>query len=156
MSVSAAIRPDSVNLPLFLHVLGAMGLTGTLFTVAAAMVMGRRRGGDTGGLNRFALKTVLMGVLPAFVLMRVGAQWTESQENLPKQVQDSAWLGIGYITADLGALLVLISIVLAVIGLRRIRAGEGGQAQARAVGIISILLLVAYVVTVWAMSAKPE
>ena len=30
----AAIRPDSVNLPLFLHVLGAMLLVGCLFAVA--------------------------------------------------------------------------------------------------------------------------
>jgi len=34
MSVLAAIRPGEVNLPLFLHVLGAMLLVGTLFAVA--------------------------------------------------------------------------------------------------------------------------
>jgi hypothetical protein len=134
-----------------------MLLTGALFTVATAMVMGRRRGDGESGFTRFGLKTVLIGVLPAFLLMRVGAQWTESKENLPKEVEDQAWLGIGYITADLGALLVLISVVLSVIGLRRLKAGgTGGQAQLRAIGFISIFLLVAYVVTVWAMTAKPE
>jgi hypothetical protein len=38
----AAIRPDSVNLPLFLHVLGAMLLVGSLFAVGLATVLGRR------------------------------------------------------------------------------------------------------------------
>jgi hypothetical protein len=155
VSAIAAMRPDSVNLPLFLHVLGAMLLTGTVFTVATTLLMSRRRDGDTAGLTRLGLKTVVIGVLPAYLLMRIGGQWTESEENLPKQVEDSTWLGIGYIVADLGALLVIVSIVLSVIGLRRLRAGAG-EGQARAVAIISILLLVAYVVAVWAMSAKPD
>jgi hypothetical protein len=159
MSTLAVIRADSINLPLFLHVLGAMLLTGAVFTVAAATVMSQRAGADGAGLRRFGLKTVAIGVLPAYVLMRVGAQWTESEENLPKEVEDSAWLGIGYIAADAGALLIIASVVLAVIGLRRLRAGDGaagGEGQARAVMAISILLLVAYVVAVWAMTTKPS
>jgi uncharacterized membrane protein YidH (DUF202 family) len=159
MSTLAAIRADSVNLPLFLHVLGAMLLTGTLLTVAMATVMSHRSEGDAAGLRRFGLKTVVVAVLPAYLLMRVGAQWTESEENLPKVVEDSAWLGIGYIAADVGALLIIVAIVLAAIGLRRMRASDGpagGEGQARAVAVISILLLVAYVVAIWAMSTKPD
>jgi len=153
MSILAAIRPDSVNLPLFLHVLGAMLLVGALATVASAILAGW--GGDERavGLTRFALRAIPYGVLPAYVLMRIGAQWTEAEQDYPEDFEP-AWLGIGYITADAGALLVLISIVLAVIGLRKLRAG-GGLGLGRAVGIISLLLLVAYVVAVWAMTAKP-
>ena len=68
---------------------------------------------------------------------------------------EPAWIGVGYITADAGALLILISIILSAIGLRKLRAG-GGIGLGRAVGIISILLLVAYIVAVWAMTAKPS
>ena len=159
----AAIRPDSVNFPLFLHVLGAMLLVGLLLAVVAAIVIGWRRDDPDAsvGLTRMGLWTVIAGVLPSYILMRVGAQWTESEEfgdlegTAKEAVEDSTWLGIGYITADLGALLLLISIVLAIIGLRRTRNG-GGAGLGRAVGIISALLLAAYVVAVWAMTVKPE
>ena len=153
--VIAAMRPDSVNFPLFLHVLGAMLLVGCLAAVGYATILGWRAPERAPGLGRFGLKVLLMGVLPAYILMRVGAQWTESKENLPDDYE-ATWLDIGYITADIGALLVLISIVLAAIGLRRSRANPaGGVGLARAVGVISIVLLAAYVVAVWAMTTKP-
>jgi hypothetical protein len=155
--VLAAIRPDEVNFPLLLHVLGAMLLVGTLFAVGIAFVASRRRTDEVEALalTRFALWTVIAGVLPSYVLMRIGAQWTESEENLPEEIEDSAWLGIGYITADAGALLIVISLILSAIGLRRLRTG-GGRSLAAAVGVIALLLLAAYVVAVWAMSAKPD
>jgi len=155
MSVLAAIRPDSVNLPLFLHVLGAMLLVGALFAVGLATVLGRLRPEHAPGLSRFALRTLLYGVLPAYVLMRVGAEWTEAEQNYPDDYE-AAWIDIGYITADAGALLVLISIVLSVVGLRKLRdGGDGGVRFGRIIGVISLLLLAAYLVAVWAMTAKP-
>ena len=150
----AAIRPDDVNFPLFLHVLGAMLLVGALFAVALATLLGWRRPEDAANLARFSLRTLFIGVLPAYILMRVGAQWTESQENFPDDFEP-AWLGIGYITADVGALLIVISGVLSGIGLRKLRGGSG-VGFARAVGVISIVLLAAYVVAVWAMTTKPS
>ena len=154
MSVVAAIRPDSVNLPLFLHVLGAMLLVGALFAVGLATLLGRRRPEHAPGLGRFAMRTLLLGVLPAYVLMRVGAQWTEAEQNYPDDYE-AAWIDIGYITADAGALLTLISIVLSVIGLRKSRDGDGGVRFGRIVGVISLLLLAAFLLAVWAMTAKP-
>jgi len=151
----AAIRADSVNFPLFLHVLGAMLLVGTLAAVAFVTVVGWRSPQRAPVLARFGLKTLLVGVLPSYVLMRIGAQWTESEENFPDDF-DPAWLGIGYITADIGALLILISIILAAIGLRRSRDdGARGVRFARIIGVICVLLLAAYIVAVWAMTAKP-
>ena len=88
-----AIRPDEVNFPLFLHVFGAMLLVGTLFAVALATTLAWRRPEDASGLTRFALRTLLLGVLPAYILMRVGAQWTASKENIPDD-SDPAWLGL--------------------------------------------------------------
>ena len=95
MSVLAAIRPDSVNLPLFLHVLGAMLLVGALVAVATATVGGWSRAEpERSALTRFGLRTILLGVLPAYVLMRVGAQWTEAAADYPDGFEPS-WLGIG-------------------------------------------------------------
>lgn len=142
------------NFPLFLHVLGAMLLVGALFAVGLATVLGWRRPEHAPGLTRFGLRTLLFGVLPAYILMRVGAQWTEAEQNFPDDYE-AAWIDIGYITADAGALLVLISIVLSVIGLRKSRAGDGGVRFGRIVGVVSLLLLAAYLVAVWAMTAKP-
>jgi hypothetical protein len=154
MSVIAAIRPDDVNFPLFLHVLGAMLLVGMLFAVATAVLISWRGESDAAALTRFGLRTLLLGVLPAYVLMRIGAEWTYAAADYPDEF-DPAWIGIGYITADAGVVLILISIILSAIGLRKLRSG-GGLGLGRAVGIISLLLLVAYLVAVWAMAAKPD
>jgi hypothetical protein len=115
-------------------------------------VIGWSRSDDAAGLTRFAMRTVLMGVLPSYILMRIGAQWTEAEANYPDEFEP-AWLGIGYVTADIGALLIIVSIVLSALGLRRLR---GGSVRfARVVGVISIVLLIAFLVAVWAMTAKP-
>jgi len=151
----AAIRPDSVNLPLMIHVLGAMLLVGTLLAVTLVTVLGWRSPESAPGLSRYALKTLVLGVLPAYILMRIGAQWTEVEQDYPDDFEPG-WLGIGYITADIGALLILISLILGAIGLRKLRAGgTGGVRFARIVGVICIVLLAAYIVAVWAMTAKP-
>jgi hypothetical protein len=141
------------ELPLFLHVLGAMLLVGSLAFVGIAILLGWRRSERAAELTRLALRAIPYGVLPAYVVMRVGAQWTEAEQDYPDDF-DPAWIGIGYITADVGALLLLVSLVLAGIGLRKLRAG-GGIGLGRAVGIISLVLVAAYVVAVWAMTAKP-
>ena len=150
------MRPDDVNVPLTLHVLGAGLLVGTLIAVATAILIGWRSTaeGDAVGLTRFGLRTLLLGVFPAYLLMRIGAQWTEAAEDLPEEIEDATWIGIGYITADAGALLILISMILSGIGLRKLRGG-GGLGLGRAVGVISLILVAAYVVAVWAMAGKP-
>ena len=153
MSVLAAIRPDDVNLPLTLHVLGAMLLVGTLLVVATAIALAWRGGDDAVGLTRFGLRALLLGVFPAYLLMRIGAQWTEAAEDFPSGFE-ADWLDIGYLTADAGAVLILVSLILSGLGLRKLRDG-GGIGLGRAVGVIAVILLAAYVVAVWAMSAKP-
>ena len=156
MSVLAVGRTAHVGVPLFVHIVGAMLLTGTLLVVATTLVLGWRGRApeDVASLTRIGLKTVLAGVLPAYVVMRVGAQWTESAEGFPDDFEPT-WLSIGYLTADVGALLVLVSVVLSVLGLRKLRAG-GGAGFGRAVAVISVVLLAAYVVAVWAMAGKPS
>ena len=142
----AILRPDSWNLPLLVHVAGAMALVGALVVALALAAHGLRRGDDAAAMARPALRALLIGVIPAYVVMRVGAEWIASEE----AVGDETWVGIGYGVADVGLLLTLIATVLA---WRAARRGSGGPG--RAVAVLSAILLVAYVVAIWAMTAKP-
>lgn len=151
MRLLADIRTDDINVALLVHVFGAMCLVGGLVTAASAGIIGWRD--ETPDLRRFSYKVLLAVVLPAYIVMRIGAQWTESKENLGDD-PDKTWLGIGYITADLGALLLLIALIVGGIGLWRSRSGKGG-ALLRTSSVIATLLLAAYIVAVWAMGAKP-
>ncbi len=153
MTVLAAIRPDDINVALLVHVLGAMVLVGGLVTAAAAGIIGWRD--ETAALRRLSYKTLLFVALPAFVVMRVGAQWVYSKEQLDELPEDPGWIGIGFITSDLGGLLLLVALVLGGIGLRRSRTG-GGSGLLQASSVIATLLVALYVVAVWAMGAKPS
>ena len=146
----AVVRPDAWNLPLFVHVAGAMLLVGALVVVAVAMAAALRRGDGVAVLTRLAFRTLLIGVIPSYLLMRVGAEWIASEENIPDELD---WVGIGYIVADLGLLLTLIATVLAWRSARRGADGPGGMG--RAALVLTAVLIVAYGVALWAMAAKP-
>ena len=148
MSVLASIRPDGWNLPLLVHVLGAMVLTGATVTFVIAE-LAAPRAGEAGLLRRFAFRTLLLGGLPAYVVMRVGGEWLRSKE-LGDAGEDPSWVGVGYAVADLGALLLVITLVLAGIASRRSKSGLG-----RAAGVTAAICLVGWLVAVWAMGAKP-
>jgi heme A synthase len=141
----AMIRPDGWKLPLLVHVTGAMLLVAALVVVLALAVHGLRRGDDAAALARMSFRALLIGALPAYVVMRAGAEWVASEE----AVGEPAWIDIGYAASDGGLLLILIATGLAWRSARR-----GGGAS-RAVAVLSALLVVAYVVTVWAMATKP-
>jgi hypothetical protein len=145
----AAIRPDSWNLPLFVHVLGAMVLVGGLLVASTSVVVAR----GEARLLRVGYLTMLAVCLPGYLVMRGGAEWLYSREHLGDAPSDPTWIGVGYATADAGALLLLIALVLGGVGLRRLRGG--GTGLLRASLAISVVLLAAYVVTIWAMGAKP-
>jgi hypothetical protein len=154
MSVLAAVRPDSWNLPLFLHVLGAMILVGGLLTGAGALASAR--GEDR--LLRVGYWSLLAVSLPGWVLMRIGAEWIYSREgwdDLPEGVDDPTWLSLGAAIGDLGGLILLIALILGGVGVYRLRRDQG-SGLLRATLILSIVLLAAYVVAVWAMAGKPD
>ena len=146
----AVVRPDSWNLPLFVHVAGAMLLVGALVVVTVAMAAALRRGDGVEVLTRLAFRALLIGVIPSYVLMRVGAEWIASKENIPDELD---WVGIGYIVADLGLLLTLITAVLTWRAARRGADGPGGAG--RAAFVLAAVLIVAYGVALWAMATKP-
>jgi hypothetical protein len=150
-----ALRPDAWDLPLFVHVAGAMVLVGAALLAAVALAGGMRAAGSGQGatLTRFGFRTLLIGALPAFIVMRLGAEWIASKEDIPG---DPGWLGIGYITSDGGALLLIAGLITAGIAQKRAGRGEAASGLTRAAAILSLVLLAALLVALWAMSTKPS
>ena len=152
MSVLASVRPDSFNFPLFLHVLGAMVLVGGLLAGASSLGFAR---GDVRFL-RLGYWSLLAVSLPGWILMRAGGEWIASREGWTKKdVDDPTWLGIGSLLADLGGLILLVSLIVGGVGVYRLREGKG-SGLLKATLWLSLLLLAAYVVATWAMSGKPD
>jgi hypothetical protein len=142
----ALVRPDSWDFPLFLHVLGAALLFGGVASLAVVSLAGLRLSGHAVLLRTLAFRTTLFLVWPAYILMRVGAQWILSREGLDDNSPD--WVGVGFIISDAGIVLLLALTLLAWLALRRTRV-------AAIVAGLSLLYLVALVVAWWAMTAKP-
>ena len=148
----AAIRPDDWNLPLLLHVLGAMLLVGGLVTALTALYLGWRR--DAAPFTRLGFRTLLLVAFPAWWLMRIPGEWIASKEDFgdeePGLARHRIHDGRGRRPppADLDH------------PHRDRRAPRQPATAARApyarVGtVLATIVLAAYVVTVWAMSAKP-
>ena len=149
----AVSRPTEWNFPLFVHVFGAMVLVGALLAGASSIAFAR---GDTRFL-RLGYWTLLFVGLPAYIVMRVGAEWLymkEGWDDLPDD-QVPTWLDIGYIVADAGALLTLIALIVGGIGVRRLRDGKG-QGLIKAAMIISCSCSPLPSSPIWAMSGKPD
>jgi hypothetical protein len=150
----AAVRPGGENLPLFIHVLGAMILVGGLFAGASALAFAR----GNARFLRLGYWTLVSVALPGYIVMRIGAQWIYSKsvwDDLPEGVDDPTWIVIGFVVADVGALLTLIALIVGGIGVRRLRDGKG-HGLLKAAMVISLIVLAAAVVAVWAMSGKPD
>jgi hypothetical protein len=148
------VRPGDVDIALFVHVLGAMVLVGGVLAGGASLALARGQ----AGLLRLGYRSLLILALPGWILMRIGAEWVYSKEgwgDLPEGVDEPAWLGIGYIISDLSGLLLLIALIVGGIGVRRLRQ-DRGDGLLKASMVISLVLLAAYVVAVWAMSGKPD
>jgi hypothetical protein len=143
----ATVRPHAWDLPLFLHVLGAMVLVGALATAALLAFAAWRRPG-VSVYGRAALWSLLAVGFPAYVVMRVGAQWIYSKEGFTGK-NDPTWIGIGFMAADFGVLLLLVTTGVAYWWHRsgKIRAG-------RTVSVLSSVYLVMLAVAWFAMSAK--
>jgi hypothetical protein len=146
MTVLAAIRPDDWNFPLFLHVLSAMVLFGAVVLAVVSVA-----GNSQAGL-RLGFRSLLIVAVPAWIAMRVSAQWIASKENLLDEGVDApAWVDIGFITSEASFLVLIAATVCAGIAARR---GRGGGLRTATVVLVGITI-VAYVVAIWAMSAKP-
>ena len=145
----ASIRPDSWNFPLLLHVLGAMVLVGT---VAAGVVaeLASARADEPTFLRRLAFRIFLLGALPAYIVMRIGAEWLHSKE-FSGSSSDPAWIGIGRGVADAGGLVFLIALILSGLAAKK---SSGGLSKAA--GVLAAITLVGWLVAIWAMGAQPS
>ncbi len=89
--------------------------------------------------------------------MRIGAEWIYSKEgwdDLPDRLIPD-WLTIGLLVADIGGLILLVSLVVGGIGIYRMRQGKGAGLL-KATLVLAVVLLAACIVAVWAMSGKPS
>jgi hypothetical protein len=148
------VRPDSWNLPLLLHVGGAMALVASVTVAAIALIQGWRTSDPSAAaLKRFGAKTLLYAAIPSYFVMRIAAQWIESREHLENS--NASWLGDGYLAADLGGLVLLIATIIANIAVRR--APDTGLGKlAKVSASLSLILVALYVFAIWAMTTKPS
>jgi hypothetical protein len=140
----AILRPDSWNFPLFLHVLGAAVVTGATAAAFIGAVAARR----WPWLRVFVARTLLLAVVPSWLLMRVAGQWLDSKEDI---TGDPGWLGVGYIVGDAGLLLLILATVFSAVSVRR----PERQWPLRTVAVISGIYFVALLVAMFAMTGKP-
>jgi phosphoglycerol transferase MdoB-like AlkP superfamily enzyme len=153
VTLLAAIRPDDWNFPLFLHLVGSMTLVGALLLVAVSLA-GAARGGSVVTL-RLGFRGLIFAALPAWILMRVSAEWLASKENVNDD--SPGWVDIGYMTSDTSLLLLIAATVCAAIAARRAGRNQApGGGLSVAVVVLTSITLVAYVVAIWAMTTKPS
>jgi hypothetical protein len=144
MSVLATVRPDDWNLPLFVHIIGAMLLVGALVLVLFALA---------GRDMRLGFRALLLGVLPGWVVMRGGAQWIASKEGYDdSNAEVPSWVDIGFIVSDPMLLFIIVATVCS--GIAASRQRRGGALRPTALALAGIMLA-ACMVAVWAMSTKP-
>src|ERR671933_350329 len=108
----ALLRPDSWNLPLFLHVLGATILVGAVAATLVLAASSQRR----PWLRAIALRTMLVVVIPAWLLMRLPGQWEDSRSSIG---DGQGWLGVGYIVGDAGVVFLVLTSIFAWLGARK-------------------------------------
>ena len=148
----ALIRAHDTIIPLFLHIAGAMVVGGALALASVYLIASWRSG--SVALVRSAYLTLFYAALPAYIVFRVGAEWIADKEGLTDV--DVSWINIGYSVSDAGALLLIISLIIGGISVRQMNRGETPSPIATRIvtGLVS-LVLIAYLVAVWAMTTKP-
>lgn len=144
----AVVRPGDWDLALFVHVGGAMVLVGAAATWVGVAYASNAQP-VAGWSRRLALRVALLATLPAFVVMRVGAEWIHGKEFGASGAAPS-WVTFGYSAGDGGGVLLIVAIVLAWMAVRR-----GSPRLAREAAIIMGFAAIAWLVTVWVMAAKP-
>jgi plastocyanin len=152
--VLAAIRPAGQDFPVLLHIVGATLVFGALLASASSLALAR---GEIR-LLRLGYFSLLLVALPGWILMRLSGEWIYRKQgwnDLPSQLKDAAWLRIGFGVADYGGLLFVVALVVGGVAIFRIRRGERGAGLLKVTMGIAVVLAVAFVVAVWAMTGKP-
>jgi hypothetical protein len=131
-----------MKLALFVHILGAMALVGSFVLVATSLAARDLRLG---------FRSLLLGVIPGWIVMRGGAEWVAEKEGVNDLDPAPSWVDIGYSVADPMLLFIIIATVCAGLAARRQSAGALRTTALVLVG----LMLVASGVAIWAMATKP-
>ena len=154
MEPLALIRPDDWNLPLLLHLLGAMTLVGVL--ILAAATLAAAWGNGSAALTRLGYRSLLWAGLPAYIVLRASSEWIRDKEGFTGDELPN-WIDIGYMTTDPGLLLLIAATVLTGIGARRTARGTGSAVTLdRVATVLLVISIAAYLVAVWAMTTKPN
>jgi hypothetical protein len=136
------------NFRVFLHVLGAMVLVGGTAAVALLGVATRTRVDHAALLSRLAFRTLLFVVVPAFIVMRVGAQLVVDKE-YPGSTP--GWVAVGFVVTEPG---LIILIAIGVVAFLSARKGGTGR-LATAVAVLASIYVLALGVAMWAMTTRP-
>jgi uncharacterized membrane protein len=150
MSLLAIVRPDDWNLPLFLHILGAITLVGGLI-LAATVLSAAWANGDPAAARR-GYRALLFAALPGWIVMRVFAQVIADKEGYDGD-KVPTWIDIGFITSEPALLFLIAATVLS--GMAARREAARGRRLGRIAVVLVGLMIVAYGVTIWAMTTKP-
>ena len=152
MSLLATVvteRTDATKFWLFIHVLGAMTTVGALTLCLVSLAGAWRTGSEA--LTRLGFRALVWVAFPAFLVMRIAAQIVLNKEGLDNDEIDLTWVNIGFSVTDMGFILLIIAAILGRLATRR----PGASVWTRVtVGLVSVLLI-AYLVAVWAMTTKP-
>jgi hypothetical protein len=153
-----AFRPDSWNLPLLVHITGAMILVGGVLTGATALVTAR---GDQSRV-KFGYYSLLFVAFPGLILTKIGATaiWSKFSghsfiRSAFPSTDDPTWIMIGGTALDLGGGALVLALIAGWFGLKKLDTKRGQQLM-KLTTILSVALLVAYVLAIWAMAAKPD
>ena len=125
-----------------------MTLVGAILAVLVLAVAAWRHP-EVGALRRAAFRTLLIVAIPAWIVMRVGAEWIYSNEFGSLGADNPTWVGIGFVVADAGLLVLLVTSGFAFWWSR-----AGTQLAGRLVGGLTGLYLVLLAVAWLAMSGK--
>jgi hypothetical protein len=142
----ASICGPTCGTPLFLHVAGAIFLFGGVAAVTVLALAALRDEPHAVLMRRTAFMTTLLVIWPAYILMRVGAQWVLTDEHLDKVTP--GWVGVGFAVSDAGILVLALITLLGWLSPRRPGAGKF-------LAGLAVLYLLALGVAWFAMSAKP-
>ena len=144
------LQGPSGELPLYVHLLGAMATFGGIATVALVGFAARRRPPEQSAmLRRVAWWTLLFVVIPGFIALRGGAQWIQDKE-FPHDAP--GWTDVGFFVTEVGGVLILLPLLITgFLAARRETVSRLGVV----VPALATIYLAALAVALWAMTAKP-
>lgn len=151
----AAIRPSSWNPLLFIHIAGAIALVA--ITILAIFAVRKALSAGDQPTTKFAFRVLLWGVIPSWIVMRVGAQLFADKE-YPGSGHDPSWLGVGYSTSEGGFVFLIVVLILTGLAARKAKGGQpmAGSTGLKVASLLTYLLVVAWVGAIFAMTTKPS